>query len=135
MLGSPVILVNRTDAPLNFTADSRHYILTPGDNYGFVEGHVQFAVAQNPLMGTEDYLTLEFQSLVGVKQDGKEIYPCEKLTDDQLLAGMESKERFDRETAGLGAVKFVKPRHPQPGKGRAFPTAAGANAFAIGGTS
>lgn len=138
MLGSPVVLVNRTQEKLNFTADSRHYILEPGDNYGFVEGHAQFAVKQNPLMGSEDYMTLNFKSLVGVKepgQDGKEWpdYPCAPLSDEELLAAMESNERFDRDGAGLGNVKFVRPRHPQPAAGRSFASTAGGNSFAVAG--
>jgi hypothetical protein len=133
MVGSPIVLVNRTGENIPFTADSRHYILHPGDNFGYTEGHAQFAMKQNPLMGSEDYLTLEFQSLVGYKLDGKEIYPCAALSDEELLASMDSRERFDRNGAGLGNVKFVKPRHPQPGYGRVAASSANANALAVAG--
>lgn len=132
MLGSPVVLVNRTQEKLNFTADSRHYILEPGDNYGFVEGHAQFAVKQNPLMGSEDYYTTEFRSLVGVK--GRADCPCDPISDDDLLAAMDSIERFNRADAGLAPTVVVKPRSRMPrGRTGEVTTGASGNAMAIGG--
>jgi hypothetical protein len=102
MVGEPVVLVNRTPDPLSFVADGRHYTLQPGDNHGFVQGHTRFALAQNPLMGSEDYYTLNYQSKVGVKGSNPTT-PDTLLTDDELLIAMESLERFDRSLAGLRA--------------------------------
>lgn len=130
MVGSPIVLVNRTGDVLKFTADGQHFELQPGENYGYVEGHAYFAMAQNPLMGSEDYYTLDFQSLVGVK--GKT--DCTPFSDEQLLHAMESIERFDRKASGLRDKVAVKPRHPMP-KGRqgGVTTAANENVLAIGG--
>lgn len=129
MQGSPIILVNRTSYPLDFTADSRFYTLAPGENYGYVQGHAQFATAQNPLMGSEDYYSLEFQSLVGIKGQTD----CAPIPDDVLLAAVESHERFDRKEAGLAPVKFVKPRHRMPvGRSGGVVTQANDNALAVG---
>lgn len=132
MVGSPIVLVNRTGEDLKFVADSRHYVLTPGDNYGYVQGHAYFAMAQNPLMGSEDYYTQAFQSLVGIK--GDPAFPCEPFSDDELLKAYESIERFDRSTAGLAPTQVVKPRHRMP-KGRTgeIVSGAGGNSMAIGG--
>lgn len=117
MTGNPVCLVNRTDAPLAFTADGRHYVLEPGENHGFVEAHTRFALAQNPLNGTEDYATLEFQSKVGVK--GNPAYPVTPLTDEELLTAMDSVERFDRRTiGGREGAKAERSRFAPP-RGRA----------------
>ncbi len=115
MVGSPICLVNRTGEELKFTADGQHFELKPGDNYGFLEPHAYFAMAQNPLMGSEDYYTLEFQSLVGVK--GKT--PCEPLSDEVLLAAMDKVERFNRDEAGLRPTRQIKLR---PIRGRAAVT-------------
>lgn len=90
MVGEQVVLVNRTRKILNFMADGRSYSLKPGKNYGFVDSQARFAKAQNPLMGTEDYLTLEFQSLVGVQG----IDDCDEIPQEVLDAAAEA-ERFD----------------------------------------
>lgn len=129
MVGDPVILVNRTTEPLPFVADGRHYVLEPGDNYGYVSGHVQFALAQNPLMGSEDYHTLDFQSLVGVK--GSKEYPSDPIPEEVLIAAMDEVERFSRVDSGLAPVKRVRPRSAMP-RGRAVASLANANALAMG---
>lgn len=134
MVGNPVCLVNRTSSPVEFVADSRHYVLKPGDNYGFLEGHVRFAMQQNPLMGSEDYYTLEFQSLVGAKDaDGKVIEGCpvDAFTDEQLIAALDEIERFNREASGVRMGTKVKPRWAPP-RGRAVASLAGENSFASG---
>jgi len=130
MVGAPIILVNRVGEELKFVADGQHYVLQPGDNYGFVQGHAYFAMAQNPLMGSEDYYTLEFKSFVGVKGQT----PCDPLSDEELLIGMDCLERFDRGSAGLRPAERVKPRYRMP-KGRTgeVVSAANENAMAIGG--
>lgn len=115
MTGDPVILVNRTSQELQFTADGRTHKLKPGDNYGFSQGHVRLAMAQNPLMGSEEYHSLNFTSLVGVKKTDGEAYPetpIDPIDDDTLLAAMESIERFDRASAGLRPAVRVAPRFP-----------------------
>jgi hypothetical protein len=127
MQGDPIVLVNRTSNDVSFVADSRHYILKPGKNYGYVQGHAFFALSQNPLMGSEDYHTLDFQSLVGVEGQTD----CTELTDEALLEAGELMERFDRSTAGLAPTKTVKTRHPAP-RGRQVASTANSNALAIG---
>lgn len=137
MVGTPVILVNRIGEDLEFTADGQHHILTPGDNYGFVEPHAFYAMKQNPLMGSEDYYTTEFRSLIGVKErDGKERSdcPCGPISDDDLLQAMDAIERFNRDDAGLRPTIVVKPRHRMPrGRTGEVTTGASGNAMAIGG--
>ncbi len=115
MVGSPICLVNRTGENLKFTADGQHFQLAPGDNHGFVQPHGYFAMAQNPLMGSEDYYTLEFQSLVGIKGQT----PCEPYSDEELLKAMEKVERFDRDSAGLRPSRQIKLR---PIRGRSSVT-------------
>jgi len=129
-VGSPIVLVNRTGEDLKFVADGQHYVLTPGENYGYVQPHAYFAMAQNPLMGSEDYYTLEFQSLVGVKGQT----PCEPFSDEALLAALDEIERFDRSAADLRPSVRVKPRYRMP-KGRTGEVVTGANenSMAIGG--
>lgn len=131
MVGSPIVLVNRTGDILNFTADGIHYSLTPGDNYGFVEPHAYFAMAQNPLMGSEDYYTLDFQSLVGVK--GDPLRPDTPYSDEELLAAMDNIERWDREKSGLRPGIRVKGRNLPRGRSGGVVTGANENVFAIGG--
>lgn len=105
MQGSPVVLINRTSRILEFVADGQHYQLSPGENYGFNEGHVPFAKAQNPLMGSEDYHTLSFQSLVAVKGSKDDV---SEISDSEL----QEIERFDRDSMpGANLVKLVPVRH------------------------
>lgn len=104
MVGDPIILVNRTSGTLPFVADGRHYTLHPGPNHGFVSGHAQFAMAQNPVFGTEDYYTLDFQSMVGVQGQT----PCDPISDEVLLDAFEKVERFDRAKSGMAAKVAVK---------------------------
>ncbi len=115
MVGNQICLVNRIGEDLKFVADGQHHVLKPGDNYGFVEPQAYFAMAQNPLMGSEDYYSLEFQSLVGVKGDPTK--PTTPFSDEELLKAMDSIERFDREASGLRAGARVKARH-RPMQGR-----------------
>jgi hypothetical protein len=128
--GSQIVLVNRIGEDLKFVCDGQHHVLTPGENYGYVDSQGYFAKSQNPLMGSEDYYTLDFQSLVGVK--GKD--DCTPLSDDVLLAAMDCVERFDREGSGLRPGVRTKPRHRMP-RGRTGEVSGGAgdNSFAIGG--
>jgi hypothetical protein len=106
MTGAPVILVNRIGEVLNFVADGQHYVLQPGENYGFNEAQAPFAIRQNPLMGSEDYYTLDSQSLVGIKGQTD----CTPLSDEVLLAAMDCVERFDREKSGLRKGTKVRGR-------------------------
>lgn len=122
LVGNPIILVNRTESLLHFVADGRHYELQPGENAGFLDSHAQFAMSQNPLMGSEDYHTLAFQSLVGVKG----ITECRPFTDDELLASYEAIDRFDRKGSGMRPAELVRARHPRP-KGRSFETTGKSN--------
>lgn len=132
LVGTPIVLVNRIGEDIQFVADGQHHVLTPGDNYGYVEPHAFYAMKQNPLMGSEDYYTTEFRSLVGVK--GRADCPCDPISDDDLLAAMESIERFNRADAGLAPSQVVKPRSRMP-RGRTGEVVGGGsgNAMAIGG--
>lgn len=124
---TPVVLVNRTPDPLKFTADSQHHTLQPGKNYGFFSWQAPFAKAQNPLLGSEDFYSLEYESLVGV--DG--VDNCEPIAEDVLLAAMDKVERFDREANGMRPGVKVANRHSIT-RGRGPSNLAGQNAFAIG---
>jgi hypothetical protein len=121
MNGNPIVLVNRVGEDLNFMADGHQHTLVPGDNYGFVDAQARFAMEQNPLMGSEDYYTLQFSSLVGVRQsvNGKLVdkTACDPISDEVLLEAMENPERFDRKASDLAPVRRVKPRFRMP-KGR-----------------
>lgn len=129
MTGEPIVLVNRCDAPLSFVADGRHYELAPGDNHGYVSAHARFAMAQNPIFGTEDYYSLEFASLVGVKGQT----PCDPIPDEILLRAMENPERFDRVASGLQAKVAVAPKQRMPkGRFNGMSSGAGSEAFAVG---
>ncbi len=98
MIGNPIVLVNRTSHPLHFTKGGRQFTVMPGRNYGFTSDQVRFAKAQNPLLGTEDYLTRKFESLIGVEGTKD---PVDPIPDAVLEAA--SPERFDRNS-------FVDPR-------------------------
>lgn len=128
MTGEPCILVNRTSSPLEFVADSRHYKLLPGDNVGLNTGHAPFAMAQNPLMGSENFHSLEFQSLVGIKG----VTDCAPIDEDELLVSYDKVERFNREEAGLAKVKTVK--KPRPVRSAESSSGAGQRSFAVAST-
>lgn len=93
MIGKPVVLINRTSRPLFFVKDSRTFIVEPGRNPGFTSDQVRFAKSQNPLFGSEDYLTRKFESLIGVEGTKD---PLDPLSDDVIAAAQEVGERFDR---------------------------------------
>ena len=115
MTGNNIVLVNRTSKPLEFTADGRHYILTPGDNPGYVEGHAHFACHQNPLLGSEDFYTLQFTSLVGVKGEKalEDQWPISPIDDDTVELGKLEQERINRSTvAGRNRIEFERVRQP-----------------------
>jgi hypothetical protein len=131
VVGEPVVLVNRTSLPLTFVCDSRPYDLKPGPNYGFVQGHALYAIKQNPLMGSENYSTLGYQSLVGI--EGNDEWPCEPITDEQLLEAWETGERFDRKSKDSPLIQKVKAKAKAARLGRIDGGGAGANAMAIGG--
>jgi hypothetical protein len=127
--GSPVVLVNRTQRVLMFVADGQHHQLAPGENYGFNSAQVYFAKAQNPQMGSEDYHTLEYTSLVGVK--GAEGDDCSPIDESEDLGS--NGERFNYASlpdGGKGRVKIAA-RH-QPIRGR-IAGIAGAESMAVGG--
>ena len=132
IVGDDVILVNRTSKPLTFKADGRDFVLKPGPNFGFNTGHAEFAYKQHPLPGTQNYDSLQFISLIGIKrEDGVEIYDCEEITDE-ILEGAVGKEMFDVSTMPLEARagrKVEKGRH-MTGRGSVSP--AGQNAMATG---
>jgi hypothetical protein len=124
MVGDPIILVNRIQSDLTFVADGRHYELKPGPNYGFVSGHAQFAMAQNPMFGSENYYTLDYESMVGVQGQTN----CDPISDAELLVSLDKPERFDRAASGMPpkvAVKIAKLRGRQA-------SAVSENVFATG---
>jgi hypothetical protein len=129
--GDQVVIVNRTERPLSFKADGRDYVLKPGKNYGLTNAHAKFAVAQNPMPGTEDYYSLQFESLVGVEDsDGRVIRDVEPIPQE-VIDGLRDAERFDVRTmpedAQKGRGKVAARYRPQAGR-----SAANANATAIG---
>ena len=128
MVGEPVVLVNRTPIDLQFTADGRHYVLKPGPNYGFVQGHSLFAVKQNPMWGTEDYSTLEYISMIGI--EGNPDWPCDPISADELKAALDIEERFDRANSAE-----LRKKVKEKGKAARLARIDGANqnAMAIGG--
>lgn len=121
-----ITLVNRTSEPRSFTADGVQHILQPGDNHGYFAWQAPYAKAQNPLFGSEDYYSLEFTSLVGVKGEDD----CEPIPDEILLAAMDQVERWNREQQGMRPGVKVK-NYAAP-RGRGPSNLAGQNAFAIG---
>lgn len=129
MTGEPCILVNRTPDPLYFVADSKHHALQPGENFGFNTAQAQFAMKQNPLMGSGDYHSLEFVSLVGIKGETD----CAPIDESVLLEAMDKIEWFDREASGLNQVRGrVKPvRKPKVTRGLDSTSGASQNAFAV----
>ena len=115
MVGNPICLVNRTGEDLKFVADGHHHVLKPGDNHGYVEPHAYFAMAQNPLMGSEDYYSLQFQSLVGVKGDPTR--PTTPFSTEELLASYDEDERFNRAASGMAPGTKIRAKH-RPMQGR-----------------
>lgn len=123
----PICLVNRTPDVLQFTADGQSHRLTPGDNWGFFAWQAPYAKAQNPLMGSEDYYSLNFTSLVGVKGEDD----CTPIPEEDLLAAMDQVERFDRVRDGLRPANRV-PNRFSITRGRGPSSGAGQDAMAIG---
>lgn len=131
--GDPVTLVNRRTATVvSFTADGRRYDLKPGLNYGYNSGHAEFAYKQNPLLGTQDYESLKFTSLVGIiAEDGEVLYPCDPI-EDEIVVAAEGGEIFDIATMPDQAKHN---RSVQKGRylgGRGSVSQAGGNALAVG---
>lgn len=127
MVGDQIVLVNRTKKNLSFMVDGRSYTLKPGKNHGFVESQARFAMAQNPLMGTEDYLTLEYQSLVGIEG----VNDCSEIPEEVIEAVKEA-ERFDLASMAPAARKnrvAVAARLPLKGR---VASGISANSNAIG---
>jgi len=121
-----ITLVNRTPEPLQFTADGQHQILQPGENPGFFAWQAPYAKAQNPLFGSENYYTLDYQSLVGVKGEDD----CTPFPVEELVAALDNVERFARERDGLRPGVKVPNRHTPRGRGPS--SGANQNAFAVG---
>lgn len=131
MIGTPIVLVNRTSRPLSFTKDGRTFTVEPGRNHGFTSDQARFAKAQNPLWGTEDYLSRKFESLLGVEGTKD---PVDAIPDAVIDAARESGERFDRESfmdPRLRKVDQIRRKHAPSRDDVA--THAGADAMAIGG--
>jgi hypothetical protein len=96
---TPTKVINRTSRPLSYIADGRVYTLQPGVNI-IPSTHVRFAKSQNPVMGSEDYYTLSFDSLIGV--DGKD--DCSPIPDELLESAI---ERFDRSSMSAESRKVA----------------------------
>lgn len=60
-----VTAVNRTDGPLKVTWEGRHHEFAPGKNYMPEQLALAFKY-QNPIKGSDDEITGEFQHLVGI---------------------------------------------------------------------
>jgi hypothetical protein len=90
MIGSIVTIVNRTTRILKVTKNGLDMSLPPGETH-VTSDWVRFAKQQNPVPGTGNPFTLEFESLVGVKGTKDDISPI----SDDILNALPA-ERLDR---------------------------------------
>ena len=110
-----VILVNRTSnppRPLQYMFDGSREILQPGENHGIERRHMQYAIEQNKIMGTEEmYAPNQFESLVGVKtlaRDGRtweehkkwKCSPAEQTDEPQAI----NRKAYNRRTGKTSKV-------------------------------
>lgn len=78
-----VTLVNRSSKILNGTWDGRHYDIAPG-NHSFPELQALKFKDQNPLMGSEDPVTLDKTYLIGIVEHGDDTFPLEQASSITL---------------------------------------------------
>lgn len=72
-----VTLVNRTKKNLEVCWDGKRTVLVPGKN-ALPQIVAEAAKRQNPIMGSEDPITLQMDYLVGIEEIGDPIDPIEQ---------------------------------------------------------
>lgn len=72
-----VTLVNRSSKPVTGTWDGRHYILAPG-KHSFPQYIAVKFRDQNPVMGSLDPQTGHIDSLLGIEEEGDDLFPIEQ---------------------------------------------------------
>lgn len=72
-----VTLVNRSTKTLTGVWDGRHYQLAPG-RYSFPAHMAQKFKEQNPVMGSMDPQTLHIDYLLGIVEEGDDLFPIEQ---------------------------------------------------------
>jgi len=99
-----VTLVNRSSKTLEGVWDGRHYDLKPG-KHSFPEAMAMKFKDQNPIMGTEDPMSLQRQHLIGIEEFGDNCSPIEQSTAPVMNAGTLEKIR-------KGELILVRADHP-----------------------
>lgn len=94
-----VTLVNRSSKVLPGTWDGRHFSITPGQ-HSYPEIQALKFKEQNPIMGTEDPMTLQKQYLIGIVELGDDISPIEQ-SDSVALEDL-------RDKIASGELKLVR---------------------------
>lgn len=82
MIGRIVTVINRTSRTLKATKDGVDMSFPPGETHVTADW-VRFIKQQNPVPGTSNPFTLEFESLFGVKGSKDD---CSEISDDILNA-------------------------------------------------
>ena len=119
-----VTVVNRTKKTLEAVWDGFHHQIPPGKS-----AHPLFvaeaAKRQNPVMGTEDQITGEMESLIGIEENGDDCSPIEQTQkierwdrkkmpggekDVQVVAGKSGLYAAERHTALPLDSSFVNPK-------------------------
>lgn len=110
-VGNIVRIFNRTPYVLTATKDGRQFPIKPGYNH-VTSDIVFFARAQNPVMGTEDPGTLEYESLISrvanADEGEEQIDSLEPIPAD-ILALM-PRERINRMLLDTERQKGVEER-------------------------
>ncbi len=70
-------VVNRTSKPLQVTWDGKHTTLVPGKN-ALPAIVAEAAKRQNPIMGSEDPVSLQMRYLVGIEEQEDDCSPVEQ---------------------------------------------------------
>ena len=119
-----VTVVNRTKKTLEAVWDGRHYQLPPGKS-AWPLSVAEKAKLQNPVMGTEDQITGEMESLIGIEENGDDCSPIEQTQkierwdrkkmpggekDVQVVAGKSGLYAAERHTALPLDSSFVNPK-------------------------
>lgn len=118
-IGQIVKILNRAPWPLKVMKDGRQHDIPVGESH-ITEDLVPFARQQNPVMGTEDPNSLQYESLVSVivKDPKNQRHPLD-LLDAELLKSL-SVERIDRSLLPPDRQTNVRvthmPQFPAPGR-------------------
>lgn len=97
-----VTIVNRTigggefERNLNVRYDGEDIVIRPGENHGFPRVAVEFAIRQNPLMGSKHPIDpRKFISLVGIV--GSKKFPVDPIPEEVLKRASQALEVVDRD--------------------------------------